>query len=494
MTRSYHGDHLVEDDLLAMLTAWLGVDDGDVGPGGQRVQVSTIPLETTDRIALLSLPGTDVGPAPRDDALALLDTAVALAVPKGDVRCRQVVEVHGDLAIDPRGSSPNRGKLWRLLEVSWGEPAAWRPRTEHSGTLSVDPLLLVLTASSAATVPDLAAARAYLATTGHRPAGRCSRVDLPRPRLTRVADWSERSSEAWLVGGLLDALLDNASEDGEPGIRVARLAPGGAPIALVEPFSGVLDYALGASVLTVWEGVDQEGDVVAVTALKSGFVNVRERRLPIWEVPDAQSEPDLWAGSPVTVIDHDEESDYESAETRTSRCRLALTELGRQSFPSQRLVASDPCMASAATALDLTLASAGPFPVYLAQLQEEFEGGFVNGEDKGILVRLNEMSAPVHWVPAQDGSGVYGGSIESGELGMFDQGAGAWVEEERLSSSFGLTAPVALVRSRPHAPADVCVIRSLGGDGPFWSALGLSADGTPVAVFTGNFDLLKLLT
>jgi hypothetical protein len=364
-------------------------------------------------------------------------------------------------------------------------------------TLGVDPLLLVLTADARATVPDLRAARAFFATTDHLPGGRRGQTLRERgstwPSVPQVADWSEPLADRWVVTGLLDALLDESPKDPEPGIRITELAPGGPPIALIQPSRGVIDHILGASVLTLWEGLDQDGAVVAISAVKGGFVADRRRELPIWAIPNTRAEPDLWVGKPLTVTYQDEEPDGVGTETWTERYQLDLAELGRQSFPSRRIVTADPCTAAGASALDLPLANPGPFPIFAVHLQEEFEGRFFGGEDKGILVRLDETSAPVRWVAARDRSGVCGGSIDSGELSLFDQDAAAWVEEQRLSARFRQTAPIALVRSRPNSPADVCVVRGLGGDGPFWSALGLAADGTPVAVFTGNFDLLELL-
>jgi hypothetical protein len=499
MTRSYHGDYLVENDLPAVFDTLRDVDDGDRGPSGRRVRVSTATLEATDRIALLSLSGTDLGPAPAADPLALLATAEERMVPSGPVWCRQVVEVDDVPATRAKATGPNSQELWRLLEVSWGAPSIWQPRNDRGGTLGVDPLsvLLVLTTGARANVPDLRAARAFLATTDHLPGGRRGQTLRERgstwPSVPQVADWSEPLADRWVVTGLLDALLDESPEDPEPGIRITELAPGGPPIALIQPSRGVIDHILGASVLTLWEGLDQDGAVVAISAVKSGFVADRRRELPIWAIPHTRAEPNLWAGETVTVTHQGEESDGVGTETWTERYQLGLAELGRQSFPSRRIVTADPCTAADASALDLALANPGPFPIYAVHLEEEFEGRFFGGEDKGILVRLDGTSAPVRWVAAQDGSGGCGGSIDSGELSLFDQDAAAWVEEQRLSVHFRRSAPIALVRSRPNSPADVCVVRGLGGDGPFWSALGLAADGTPVAVFTGNFDLLELL-
>ncbi len=176
-------------------------------------------------------------------------------------------------------------------------------------------------------------------------------------------------------------------------------------------------------------------------------------------------------------------------------CRLRVTPVGRLTFPSRRIVASDPCVAGRASTLGLELPGEGPFPVLRADLIDVTDAGTeLDVQARGILLVIDESRPPIRWEAARDASGeVLHCDIDSGQLLLADADGAGHVQREYDEGTvdFGATARVALLRSDPVRPADIAVLADLAGDGPGWVVVGVSEDERPVAVLVANFDPLS---
>lgn len=501
MQRSYHGDYLVEVDLAEQLACLLAVDDGEPGPGGSRYSVSAATMAVSDRVSFLSLPDHDVAVTQRAEPLEFLRLATSFPAPAGQARVRQVVE---QFETDRQSVRPGREsleRLWRLVDVSWGTPVQWRPAADsirQGPTLNVGAWLLISGAAPSAMVPDLVAARLHLAASDVLPGGARGQALMKRgydwPSVPRVSDWTSAQADPWVVPGLLENSCSTLGDSGGGGIERIALVPDGSEVVALVTRHGRLDRA---SIITLWEGLDSNGTLVAVAAIKAGFAEHRERPLPIWPPAEGSTPLDAWAGDTLREVTRFEDPDgQEPPEVWEDEYRLALVEVGRLRFPSTRIVTADPCVATRTRPLNLVVDRNERYPVYLAQLLEGFDDQFISGEMNGLLVVLEELRPPVRWVAGRDDAGhELEGGIDTGTLGIFDHQAAAWLESERLSPRLdGGWAPVTLARSQADQPADIALLTYLGGDGPSWTTVGLDAADMPVAVLVSNYNLLELAT
>lgn len=440
---------------------------------------------------------SDPRKAPASAPLAALDAGPTVAVPSCRTATVTVVSQEPpDGLQDPerllRQLHPASGV--ELVVVSWGDVAIWVPAEPLRGAAATAVGSAFVLAPVDCIVPSLPEARGWLADTGRVPGGQRGQGRRERghtwPAVPAVESWREDASDVWVLGGLLEEASDLGGAERSsllvaPFPWITTLTPGGAPV-LVATAGGGLVSRTNDRVLTPREGRDGEGSSVAV-ALHRSSGDIPALELPLWPGQTSSHPTDGSCGEVMEYEDGDD-PDY------VSRCRLRVTPFGRLTFPSHRIVASDPCVAGCSPALGLELPDEGPFVVLRADLLTVMDNGReLVGETRGILVVLDEVAAPVRWEPARDAEGrPIHCSIDTGQLLLGDAEGSNAVQRQRHEGTvdYGSQARLRLLRSNPLRPADIAVLEDLGGDGSAWVVVGVAEDGHPVAVMVSNFDPL----
>jgi hypothetical protein len=474
------------------------VDGTPVGNGLVR-RIDEFATTVDGRVAFLGLDWRELRQAPAGSPLAHLEAASDVVVPERQTALVRMVQRRAPEDLEPQERM--RSELLSdagmdLLAIHWGEVARWVPAATVGGrapAMTVHGGLLVLLAPIERAVPSVDDALGSLQRHGRLPGGTSGQRSRERgvdwPSVPRVADWSEPGADRWMLAGLVELLIETADAAPMGAAQLllpspTELVPGGAPVLLGRPWSPLIGRR-DDGLLTLWEGRDRDGGLVAVACHRSAGP-LPALPMPLWPDQRPASTPDGWYG---------ELMEYEDEHGEVSRYRLRVTPVGRLELTSQRIVASDPCVAGRVPPLGITAPASGPFPVHRVDLLSVGEdGNESDDESRGILLVLDTEHGPVRWGSSTDDEGQpLECSIDTGLLLLGDARGVHAIQQgyDEGTIEYSVTARLALHRSDPGHPADVAILSDLGGDGPAWIVTGYAEDGHPVAVMVANFDPLS---
>jgi hypothetical protein len=477
------------DRKIELCRKW---DDGQRLPDGSTALVRTDEVHLGGALVFTGYPYGLHLEAPAERPLALFEDGLLLDAPVGSARlgywCKQ-------------GVPPGRRHDWQLLVLTWGSPLRWRPARPRDGRAPVLPatsLLVLGLAPPTELVVDLDAAATSLEEKGRAPGGD-RRVIHAQQRYLVPPSWrTEGEKERHVVAGLIEMVADEAADRSDP--TVSPLQAGAAPVAVITD-PGILTLLGDIRMVTLWEGLGEDGEPAGIAAVPSAKPRLqngeagpwrlgaalgafpahrRDRGDPVDELPSVDHVPATWTGQRVVATYELEDAD----EFGTAVESFALYPLGQVTFPSQRIVLTDPGAAEIGVKeFDLALSHPGPYPVI------EVQG---SDEGRGLLVLLGS-NEPSRWVGGTTSEGEDATPVaEAGAMAVLDRDALPWLRGLRgrpTDDMWRYSASSCLLRSDPSASPDIATLTNFGGDGPTPVSVGLDANGHPVALLVGNDDL-----
>jgi len=494
----WFGEYLIVEQTEALVADLFAAVDGSASDRGLVRRVQEFEAAVDGLVTFFGFDWTDPRQAPHGAPLGHLVAAPGIAVPERQTVHVRMVDRQASDDLEPAERMRQEflgDAALDLLAIHWGEVVNWVPAQPVGGrapVMNVQSGFLITLADPRRIVPSVQQAREWLREQRRGPGGergqRLRELGHSWSKVPRAADWDEESAERWVLSGLLDQLAERANAEPFALIRsqlpvLTELVPGGGAVLAGRPWSPLIG-ASDDGLLTLWEGRGADGAMVAVAVHRSAGA-LTHLPMPLWPDQQPTSPPDGWCG---------EVMEYEDEPGEFSRFRFRITPVGRLQLPSQRIVASDPCVAGRQPALGITLPSVGPFSVHRTDLVwVTEEGGDLDEQARGILLVLDPHHSPTRWEPSTDDDGrPIECAIDTGLL-LLGDATGAHVIQQGYDEGtieYG-AARLALLRSDPARPADLAILSDLGGDGPAWVVTGLAEDGHPVAVMVANFDPLS---